>query len=413
MEAMSKHFSSIIDSIYANILSHDDPCVIYMAIGCSGIMVQQEQIEKNNFYHQFPPALQNIYKINKNIKFYCIFIDEILEKPVFMTKDQFISNKLDFNMNEWKISDDEFMYNSPRITIYPLRKYIKINSVSHDHGINNSLDITQHLRKLHNIIIEQNIFYLYHDFSGINDYKKIYMKFYDQLFNHEDHIIYGLSNGVLEDCFPELNQPFAQIPIIIHHNENRDMIKTFNMDKIIFDYNIQNEQKNDNISFPIFLINYIKNSNFDFNSKIIICEQIKFFVKKFKDLLIGQILYFLRHMYDIQKRGVGVEIYMNNYHIEIFSLEIHKIYELYENHDNTFFEKIKKIVSDKFKIELILFAVIDDLLSEFNNISNRLNNDSNLKKNNYLNSNEIIDIITNNDDPYKWTSECLNFCRSL
>ena len=154
MEAMSKRLSSVIDSIYAHIISHTDPCVIYMAIGCSGIMVQQEKENKNKYYHQFPPALQNIYKINKNIKFYCILIDEVLETPVFMTQDQFISNKLDFNMNEWKISDDEFMYNSSRINIYPIRNYIRIDGVSHDlFGLDRSFDITSHLHRLHDIII--------------------------------------------------------------------------------------------------------------------------------------------------------------------------------------------------------------------------------------------------------------------
>jgi hypothetical protein len=393
MDMASKRLSTIIDSIYAHITSHNEPVIIYVSVGCSGILVNQEKENKNRFYHQFPPALQNIYIAHPNVKFYCIYMDELLETPVFITQDQFIANKLNFNVNQWVKTDDEFMYTSSRITIYPVHNYIRINGVSHDRfGIDKSFDITPHLKRLHDIIIEQNVFYLYHDFSGANDYKKINIKFSDQLFNHEDHIIYGLGNGELGDCYPDLEQPFTQLPFMLFPTDNRMMIKSFSIDKIITNYNI-NEY---DIPFPLFLMNYIKNSDYDIKSKIIIYDQVKFFVQKFKELLIQQILYFLRHMIDIQRKSV--ELYINDYHIEIFGQVIRQVYELYDNRDNSFFDKIKKIIAEKYKIEFMLFAVYDQII-----------NGVKPEQIIYLQADDILNIITSNDDPYKWGSECLKF----
>jgi hypothetical protein len=395
MDKASTQLSTVIDSIYSQITSHNDPSVIYISVGCSGVLVKQEE-NKNRFYHQFPPALQNIYKTHENVRFYCIFMDGLLENPVFMTQDTYIANRLGFDVNSWRKTDDEFMYDSPRITIYPIRNYIRINGTSHDrHGLDNSFDITSHLSMLHDMLIKENVFYLYHDFSGANDYKKIKLKFYDQIFNHEDHIVYGLGNGGLADCYPDLEQSFAQLPFVMKQSDNRPLISTFSMDLIERNYIIQ---ENENLPpFPVFLINQIEKSAFDINSRNIIYGQIRFYVKTFKDLLIGQILYFLRHMIDIQKRNV--ELYINDYHIELFGSDIRKIYELYETCDNSFFEKIKKIVAEKFKTEFVLFAVYDQILNKMD-----------LDKIVYLNSDDIIDIITENDDPYKWSAVCLKLC---
>ena len=186
----SKKLSSIIDSIYANIIDSNCPTVIYMSVGCFASIATQRTDNPNRFYHQFPPALQNMYLSNKHIKFYCILIDSCLENPVYMSQDEFISNRLD--LSEWKKSEDEFFYQNDRITLYPFRCNIKIKDVSHDrhgYGSEKDIDITSHLESIHDIIINQNVFFLYHDFSGVNDFKQIYLRFQDRIQDHFDHIV--------------------------------------------------------------------------------------------------------------------------------------------------------------------------------------------------------------------------------
>jgi len=401
MNDNSVQLLSIIDSIYANIIDSNHPSVIYMSVGCFASIATQKTDNPNRFYHQFPPALQNMYLLNKHIKFYCILIDSNLENPVYMSQDKFISNQL--GLSEWKKPDDEFFYQNERITLYPLRCNIKIKDVSHDihqYGSENFIDITYHLQYIHDIAINHNVFFLYHDFSGVNDFKQINIRFQDKIQNHLDHIIYGLCNGDIYDCYPEIDKLHALLPFSFDYSHERPMIRCFNIKKVIFDY----YETDKSIPFPMFLLNTIENAHYDNNSNLIIKEHIKFFVSKFKDILIGQILCFLRNVIDVFCNNK--ELYINESYANLFGSSIKDIYNLYkkfmECHDSMFFEKIKKIVAEKFRIEFELLKSYDDIY-----------NGESYNKINYISSYDIINIITQNTNKYNWSTECHNICKHL
>jgi hypothetical protein len=397
----SSKLTSIIDSIYANIIDSNRPSVIYMSVGCFASIATQKTDNPNRFYHQFPPALQNMYLSNEHVKFYCILIDGCLENPVYMSQDEFISNQL--GLSKWKKSDDEFSYQNDRITLYPFRNNIKIKDVSHDrprYGSEKDLDITQHLESIHDIAINQNVFFLYHDFSGVNDFQKINHRFEDTIQKNLDHIIYGLCNGDIYDCYPEIDKPHALLPFNIDYSNERPLIKCFNIKQVILNYN--NTDKS--MPFPMFLLNNISNAQYDNNSKLIIRDHIRFFVSRFRENLIDNILYFLRNVHDVYYNGK--ELYINDAHTNLFGPYIKEIYNLYDTFINRgdllFFEKIKKIVAEKFSIEFELYNSYDDI---YNGVS--------VDKINYISCYDIINIITQNPNKYNWSTDCYNFCKSL
>jgi len=398
MAEYSVKLNSIIDAIYASIIDSNCPSVIYMSIGCFASIATQKTDNPNRFYHQFPPALQNIYLSDEHTKFYCILIDNNLETPVYMSQDEFISKQL--GLSEWKKTDDEFFYKNDRITLYPLRYSIKIKDISHDYVSDNCIDITSHLQHINDIAINQNIFFLYHDFSGVNDFKKITLKFENKIKNHLDHIVYGLCNGDIYDCYPEIDKPYALLPFNFDYSRERPLIRCFNIKKVIFDY----YETDKTIPFPMFLLNNIKNIHYHKFSELIIKDHIRFFVSRFKQTLIGQILYFLRIIFDIQTNKK--ELYINTPLIELLGSNIKEIYDVYDefinNNDNMFFEKIKKIIAEKFRIEFELLKSYDDIY-----------NGTPIDKINYMTSYDIINIITQNQNQYNWNSECYNICKHV
>lgn len=393
----SSKLTSIIDSIYANIIDSNRPSVIYMSVGCFASIATQKTDNPNRLYHQFPPALQNMYLSNEHVKFYCILIDGCLENPVYMSQDEFISNQL--GLSKWKKSDDEFSYQNDRITLYPFRNNIKIKNVSHDrpgYGSEKDLDITHHLESIHDIAINQNVFFLYHDFSGVNDFNKINQRFQNKIQDHIDHIIYGLCNGDIQDCYPEIDKPHALLPFNIDYSNERPLIKCFNIKKVIIDY----DNTDKSMPFPMFLLNNISNAQYDNNSKLIIKEHIRYFVSRFKDTLIGQILYFLRNAFDVQYDKK--ELYFADNFINLFGTAIKEICAIYEEYDDMFFEKIKKIIAEKFRFEFELLKSYDDIY-----------NGESVNKINYMSCYDIINIITQNPNKYNWSTECHNICKSV
>jgi hypothetical protein len=67
-----------------------------------------------------------------------------------------------------------------------------------------------------------------------------------------------------------------------------------------------------------------------------------------------------------------------------------------------FFEKIKRIVAEKFRNYFEFFAVYD-----------YIHNGEPINKINYVSSYDIINIITQNPNKYNWSSECYNICKSV
>ena len=400
MANQSANLHSIIDSIQGNIMSSDKPAIIYVGIGTFAGLTKEEngvKILEDNYYHQFPPTFQTIFCEQRDVEFYCIYIDPFLENPVFITQDNRMKNKL--HLNQWIKSEDEFMYRTSRINVYPLRCSVKVTGISHDNPpySNDNIDITEHLVRLNEIAINENILYVYHDFSGINDFKRIATKFSTTIDNHLNHIIYGFGNGDIFDCYHDMSLVESQFAFKRENIDVRPIITVFNMNDIIKKYNTSQT----NIRFCIFLLQQIQD-RYDINMRFIIQEQIKLFITRFKTGFTNDILSLLRCVYRNE------EIYINQYLIDMFGENIDKICSLYdrkyENHENCF-SSIKKIIADKFIIELDLYASYDEIINE-----------TPINKLQPVDYNILMDIITFETKPseiYNWYTNFNNICKSL
>ena len=209
-----------------------------------------------------------------------------------------------------------------------------------------------------------------------------------------------LYNGDIQDCYPEIDKPHALLPFNIDYSFEHPLIRCFNIKKVIFDY----YETDRSMPFPMFLLNNIENAQYDKNSKLIIKDHIRFFVSRFRENLIDNILCFLRNAHDVFYNKN--ELYINDSCVNLFGTFIRDIYDLYEEfikcHDNMFFEKIKKIVAEKFRIEFELLKSYDDIY-----------NGESVNKINYMSSYDIINIITQNPNKYNWSSDCYSICKSI
>ena len=276
---MADNLTSIIDSIELKVqheLSQNVPICIYVGIGTyAGLTKEVDgvRILEDENYHQFPPVLQKMYSDNKHMHFFCIYIDPALENPVFITQDMILKQKL-FDNNQWKKDQDEFSYQNNRINIYPYRKSIKIKNTKYNIDIDNDfIDITNHMERLHKICIENNLLFVYHDFSGNENTKYIEEYFMDTISNHLDHIIYGFGNGYISGCYYDFRKPESFFAYLCEKHREREIIKIFSIQHIINMYNMLDNQSKHDMSFMQYMNNII--SAFPEDMIEIILSQIK------------------------------------------------------------------------------------------------------------------------------------------
>jgi len=386
---MADNLTSIIDSIELKIqheLPENNPICIYVGIGTyAGLTKEVDGVKilEDENYHQFPPVLQKMYSDNKHMHFFCIYIDPSLENPVFITQDMILRQKL-FDNNLWKKDPDEFSYQNNRINIYPFRHSIKIKNTKYNYD-NDFFDITNHIDRLNNLAITHNLLFVYHDFSGNDNIKYIEEYFMDNISNHLDHIIYGFGNGNINGCYYDFRKPESFFAYICEKHNGRDIIKIFSIQQIINMYNMLDNKTKDEMSFMQYMNNII--SVFPEDMIDIILSQIKSYTDNFVYTFKNYIFTLLREIYDFQmKINNSIEIDIddvnkNFYVFNVIGIEYKmKMIDMCKLRDNRIFEKTKEIISTKYKIELELIC----------------------SQKNHLKSNEIVDIITDNDDKYKW-----------
>ena len=383
---MAYNLTTIIDSIELKVqheLPQNIPICIYVGTGTyAGLTKEVDgvRILEDENYHQFPPVLQKLYSDNKHMHFFCIYIDPALENPVFITQDMILRQKL-FDNNQWKKDPDEFSYQNNRINIYPFRHSIKIKNTKYNID-NDYFDITNHMERLHKISIENNMLFVYHDFSGNDNIKYIEEYFMDTISNHLDHIIYGFGNGYISGCYYDFRKPETFFAYLCDKHNMREIIKIFSIQQIINMYNMLDNKTKYEISFMQYMNNII--SVFPEDMIDIILSQIKSYTDNFVYTFKNYIFTLLREIYDIQlkiNKSIEIDLDENFYVFNVIGIEYKtKMIDMCKLRDNRIFEKTKEIISTKYKIELELIC----------------------SQKNHLKSNEIINIITNNNNKYTW-----------
>ena len=172
------------------------PVVIYTGVGTfAGLKNEQGMLEPQN-YHQFPPFLQELYRIIPHLQMYLVLIDPCQEYPPYLTRDYPLVNPaLD-------------MYRNNTLTVYALRQ--RVYTAPHE-PIEDAVDITAALRNLNTFAIANNICTFYHSFTGVRN--NVLAEYFDPELNSAvDHIIYGLSLRRDHGCYFDLTDAASYMP---------------------------------------------------------------------------------------------------------------------------------------------------------------------------------------------------------
>jgi hypothetical protein len=223
------------------------------------------------------------------------------------------------------------------------------------------LNITQQLEGLHKFCIEENVMYVYHDFSGNDNFKFIEQYFYPQISNNLDHIIYGFGNGNISGCYYDFRKSEAMFAYNRTQTPNRICLKVFNLNKVISDYKIlDNSLREVYPDFMSFMSNHIESYKEEHIE--IITSVMNIFVENFTQKFKDYILYMFRTIKnDIQKFEKNEDIsdidFMNYNFQNIIGIDTAKKIQTIYKHKENVFDKITMIIAEKFHIELELIGM--------------------------------------------------------
>jgi hypothetical protein len=220
--------NDIINSIIEKIsnIPLEEPIFIYTGVGACAGSVDQNGILQLQNYHQFPPFLQNLKNTIPNLHIFIILIDPHQENPPYMVTD----NNLTIDLINRDENDNIECYSNYNLTVYVMRKCVYSEPYEER---DDYINITEQLRHLNNFAINNNITTLYHDFSGRKN--SLLAEYFDnELSDHLDHIVYGLSAREDHGCMFDLTDISSYFPFKIDHlpflnNNKRIIIKLFNI----------------------------------------------------------------------------------------------------------------------------------------------------------------------------------------
>ena len=199
-----------------------DPVIIYIAVGGA-----------NNDVHQFPPVLQMIKELDNKIKFILLYFDPYHEAPPTAIRTVF---------GEYREVTEQKTDNAIQYTLTLPGKDASVFMFLHKRNVHvhggdtsrDSVNITDLLRTINAISIENNVSMIYHEFTGrvINTVSEI---FDEELKNHLDQIVYGISARQDHGCFFDLTKDdaFFAIKKVNSIDSIRPVFKMFNFYKHI------------------------------------------------------------------------------------------------------------------------------------------------------------------------------------
>lgn len=199
------------------------PIVIYIVVGGA-----------NNPMQQFPPALQMIKTLDPTVKFILLYFDPYHEHPPNVIKDVFVgytettrqTNETSFQYTLALPGRDESVF----MFLYKRNVHVHNGDTSRD-----SVNIADMLRTVNAMSIENNMSMIYHDFTG-REIHTVSEIFDEELKNHLDQIVYGISARQDHGCFFDLTKDNAFFAIKRVNNAsmvNRPVFKMFNYYKHI------------------------------------------------------------------------------------------------------------------------------------------------------------------------------------
>ena len=345
-----------------------DECVfIYIGIGTYAGLKNKDGILEPQNYHQYPPFLQDLKNSIPNLNLFIVLIDPMQEQPPYMIADK----GLCLVNNDLYNNDANKFANAPPPTASGIAIYSLLKSVYTDpyecYG-DDFINITEELRDLNKYAMAENITLLYHDFTGrrnslLADY------FDEELGEHLNHIVYGLSVRQDHGCYFDLTAPESYFSWRNEGgNHKRTCIHLFN----IYYYLLNNKTNlisHDASSF--------KHGQYDVNTMI--NKQIDCIITSVKTDLVNHMLSLLRVIFRLI---VGDE--------QRADINIGYCFNYIAKHDRDGF---LKLYNDNNYIDLY-----NKLIDYFSRDVDRA---AKLKKSD-LTGKEILQFITYGDKPYEW-----------
>jgi hypothetical protein len=353
------------------------PIMIYMGVGTYAGLISEidgEKILEDKNYHQFPPCVRKLFSDNKDMHLFIILIDPMQENPIYMSTDENL--KKEYFQSDWIYIEESDniceTYINDRMTVYPFRKSVKIQINNFNHPDN--IDITENLEQLNKICIDNDITFLYHDFTGQDTSKNLEGYFIEQIKNNLEHIIYGIGGGYINGCYFDFTSRDTFFAPIIEY-ESRKIIKTFSITKILNDFNDLNILNK--ISFYDYLTYQINKYNIE--DIEVIYSQISNLKEDFRFKFKNYIIHLLRVLYDFEikkeKPMIDIDYYLNKFDKNNF------IKNMITNNDPQIFEKSIYHIANIYKNEIKF--IVNNRYSELNEV-------------------ELLQLITKNPDKYKW-----------
>jgi len=204
----------------------DHPVFIYICVGSASYSKDNMEILPQ-YYHQFPPFLQNMRNTYPEMRFVLLLIDPFQESPPRVTQDYSLYEVPETNQTYYKNQDGT------------MRSFILKNTVYTDADenllhIKNAINITKELTDLNEFARYNDITLLYDTFTGhpvsnVAEYVDIENK------GHLQQIVYGISGRDNHGCECDLTQPLAYYPFRLDKNPRyiRPIIKLYNHYKYI------------------------------------------------------------------------------------------------------------------------------------------------------------------------------------
>ena len=215
------------------------PTLIYIGVGTAATngsrsangsrsSNQGQHLDQAN-YHQYPPFLQDLKNKIPQLRLYLGLIDPQQEDPpcavqdhrLCATGDHYTSQDRTMELHVWR----QAVCTDPYIDTASEAANAVANAVASE-----AYNITEQLRALNQFALDQGVSLLYHDFTGRN--VSLIAEYFDQeLGEHLDQIVYGLSSRADHGCYFDLTQPNAFYPVKI--DPHTHVLKMFNFYKYI------------------------------------------------------------------------------------------------------------------------------------------------------------------------------------
>ena len=339
-------------------INNSNPIFMYICVGGATHIDNNSIIEPNN-YHQFPPYLQHIKNTLPNVNFIVVLIDGLQETPPRVAHD--------YNLQEMPNTNQTYYSNNDRtMKVFVLKEYVCTDVDEELFNSVNTINITNELKSMNTFAKNYDITLLYDTFTG-RDVSKL--AYYFDLNNNEhlDQIVYGIGGRNNHGCETRLTDYSTYYPYRLdtHRYNIRPIIKLYNYYNYIVN-NTYSKMTYDLIKYPREMHEWAelqktqlrknKLDNFK-NNQLTILRQIRYLINGTSDILIN-FEYFEDYKISKEYSILFKDLYENK--------EYALMYELFSNYISS---------------EL-------DIVIKLTNID--------------INGEYMLDMITTNDDPYKW-----------